>query len=104
VTTTAHINFHGDAPLCNIASISTARKLPTCVFYTLRDAGQCLASPPAGPLTQTDVLRGQDHKYLSFGRHSYSAGRMWMSASGPAPDGLVWCGRRVGGLGPGLTC
>jgi hypothetical protein len=32
-----------------------------------------------------------------------SAGRMWVSASGPASVVLRWCGRRVGGLGPGLT-
>ncbi len=30
-------------------------------------------------------------------------GRMWISASGPASPVLRWYGRRVGGLGPGLT-
>ena len=38
-----------------------------------------------------------------FSRHSYSAGRMWISASGPASPVLGWYGRRVGSLGPGLT-
>jgi hypothetical protein len=33
----------------------------------------------------------------------YSAGRMWISASGPASPVLRWFGRRVGSLGPGLT-
>src|SRR6266704_1112069 len=33
----------------------------------------------------------------------YSAGRLWVSASGPASPVLRWYGRRVGGLGPGLT-
>ena len=33
----------------------------------------------------------------------YSAGRMWIGASGPASPVLRWCGRRVGRLGPGLT-
>src|SRR6266496_2810507 len=28
---------------------------------------------------------------------------MWVSASGPASLALLWWGRRVGGLGPGLT-
>jgi eukaryotic-like serine/threonine-protein kinase len=32
-----------------------------------------------------------------------SAGRMWIRASGPASPVLRWYGRRVGGLGPGLT-
>jgi hypothetical protein len=34
---------------------------------------------------------------------AYSAGRMWISASGLASPVLRWYGRRVGGLGPGLT-
>src|SRR5258708_9707700 len=38
-----------------------------------------------------------------FDRHAYSAGRMWISASGPASPVLRWFGRRVGSLGPGLT-
>ena len=38
-----------------------------------------------------------------FSRHSYSAGRMWIVASGLASPVLWWYGRRVGGLGPGLT-
>ena len=33
-----------------------------------------------------------------------SAGRMWVRPSGPAYTILRRCGRRVGGLGPGLTC
>src|SRR5712691_9219857 len=36
-------------------------------------------------------------------RRAYSAGRLWVSASGPASPVLRWYGRRVGGLGPGLT-
>jgi len=34
---------------------------------------------------------------------TYSAGRLWISASGPASPVLTGYGRRVGSLGPGLT-
>jgi hypothetical protein len=57
----------------------------------------------AGPSAQNRMLRAVEHGCLTtiaaaiVGRESVD------SASGPASAALRWCGRRVGGLGPGLT-
>jgi hypothetical protein len=48
-------------------------------------------------------VRAYAPRYFTRVTRSYSAGRMWISASGPASPVLRWFGRRVGSLGPGLT-
>ncbi len=53
--------------------------------------------------TEPDDLLGNRLPPKQECASKYSAGRLWVSASGPASPVLRWYGRRVGGLGPGLT-
>ena len=49
------------------------------------------------------IWRPPSGKRASRPTQPYSAGRMWISAPGPASPVLGWFGRKVGSLDPGLT-
>ena len=87
-------------------------------YFPARAGAAAAAAQTASPASHGAAghPRGRDtrhHKWtygaaperprLTFPRAPDSAGRMWISASGPASPVLRWYGRRVGGLGPGLT-
>src|SRR5205807_3803684 len=64
------------------------------------------ARPGKSPADDTSRRSTEEEDMGSVRRHgekervgAYSAGRMWIRASGPASLVLRWYGRRVGGLG-----
>jgi hypothetical protein len=61
-------------------------------------------SPPLKTPPELSILCTSGAIDMSATDGAESAGRMWVRPSGPAYTVLRRCGRRVGGLGPGLTC
>jgi len=71
---------------------------PILVHSPANAAGEAKRCP------ETDVMRAYTRPRSPGLIRTESAGRMWISASGLASPVLRWYGRRVGSLGPGLTC